>query len=102
MARGRLVRMRMRDGRHGLRGCSGVGELVRMRMRSKRRRRGAVARGRLVRMRMQSKRRRRGAVARRVVGGRQPLGTNRSLRRTAAMVSEARLFGGRRAGPDAE
>ena len=44
------------DGRHGLRGCSEVGELVRMR----------------------SKRRRRGAVARRVVGGFQPLGTNRS------------------------
>ena len=44
------------DGRHGLRGCSEVGELVRMR----------------------SKRRRRGAVARRVVGGFRPLaeGTN--------------------------
>ena len=41
------------DGRHGLRGCSEVGELVRMR----------------------SKRRRRGAVARRVVGGFQPLGS---------------------------
>ena len=56
---GELVRMRNEeDGRHGLRGCSEVGELVRMR----------------------SKRRRRGAVARRVVGGRQPLGTNRSRR----------------------
>ena len=44
------------DGRHGLRGCLEVGELVRMR----------------------SKRRRRGAVARRVVGGFQPLGTNRT------------------------
>ena len=52
------------DGRHGLRGCSEVGELVRMR----------------------SKRRRRGAVARRVVGGFQPLGTNRSRRLASSLL----------------
>ena len=78
--------------RHGLRGCSEVGELVRMR----------------------SKRRRRGAVARRVVGGFQPLGTNRSGpggaggtneedgRHGLRGCSEVGVFGGRRAGPDAE
>ena len=52
------------DGRHGLRGCSEVGELVRMR----------------------SKWRRRGAVARRVVGGFQPLGTNRSRRLASSLL----------------
>ena len=69
------------DGRHGLRGCSEVGGLVRMR----------------------SKRRRRGAVARRVIGGSQPLGTNEEDGRHGLRgCSEVGVFGGRRAGPDAE
>ena len=60
------------DGRHGLRGCSEVGELVRMRNEEDGRHglRGCSEVGELVRMR--SKRRRRGAVARRVVGGVHP------------------------------
>ena len=52
------------DGRHGLRGRSEVDELVRMR----------------------SKRRGRGAVARRVIGGFQPLGTNRSRRPASSLL----------------
>ena len=66
------------DGRHGLRGCSEVGVF-------------GGRRGELVRMR--SKRRRRGAVARRVIGGFQP---------RAEPPWSPRLFGGRRAGLDAE
>ena len=58
------------DGRHGLRGCSEVGVF-------------GGRRGELVRMR--SKRRRRGAVARRVIGGFQP---------RAEPPWSPRLFGG--------
>ena len=111
LAAGRERMRKEEDGRHGLRGRSEVGELVRMR----------------------SKRRRRGAVARRVVGGRQPLGTDRSRRLAAGRAEpeacgpmavkplrcaserswlraqrrgrppwSSRPFGGRRAGLDAE